>query len=135
MARLGYRASKRVNVSSRDGFTLIELMVAVMLFTGAMLIGGRTIVEFIHQVGVSEVRAQATEFALEEMERVRLLPYERITSIGSAPVPEAPDYMRAVDVAVVGADPSDVYAYRVITVTVEPPAGLDPVRISSAVAE
>lgn len=108
---------------------------AVVLFTVALLIGGRSIVEFVHQVGVSETRAQAIEFAMAEMERVRLLPYEQITAIPPAPVPDAPEYKRSVDIVVFGSDPSEVYAYRLVTVTVQPPGGLDPVRVSTAVAE
>jgi len=120
---------------SEGGLTLLEILVAIVLFTVAILIGGRSIVEFIHQVGVSEARSQATEFAMEEMERISLLSYEDITPASPAPVPEAPDYIRSVDVTVFGSDPSELYAYRLITVTVQPPAGLDPVKISTAVAE
>jgi Tfp pilus assembly protein PilV len=135
MARAGCLTSRSRHVSSTHGLSLLEILVAVVLFTVALLIGGRSIVSFVHQVGVSEARAQATEFAMAEMERVRLLPYERITSIPPAPVPEAPEYVRSVDVAVFRADPSDLYAYRLVTVTVQPPGGLDAVRISTAVAE
>ncbi|UCC48445.1 MAG: hypothetical protein JSV41_13450 [Gemmatimonadota bacterium] len=135
MVRVGCPTDGGSLLSGTDGLSLLEILVAVVLFTTALLIGGRSIVEFVHQVGVSEARAQATEFAVAEMERVRLLPYERITAIPPAPVPEAPGYVRSVDVAVFGADPSDVYAYRLVTVTVQPPGGLDPVRVSTAVAE
>ena len=86
-------------------------------------------------MGVSETRALATELAIEEMERVRLLPYEEIVAAEPAPVPESPDYIRSVSVAIVGESPEALYAYRLITVTVEPPAGLPAVSISTAVAE
>ncbi len=124
-----------MTIRGTDGLTLLEILVAVILFTTAMLIGASSIVDFVRQAGFSEVRAQAAEFALQEMERVKLKPYEGIVAIAPAPVPEAPEFIRAVDVAITGTDPADLYAYRIITVTVTPPAGIDPVRVSTAVAE
>ena len=119
----------------RKGFTLVELLIAVVLFATAMLIGGRSILEFVRQVSVSEVRELAAEFAMEELERVKLLPYEQINSVPATPVPEAPEYIRTVAVAVFGTDPAALYGYRLITVTVQPPAELEAVRLSTAVAE
>jgi hypothetical protein len=72
---------------------------------------------------------------LEELERVRLLPYEDIVAGGPASVPEAPEYTRSVNVTVIGSQPEELYAYRVITVTVEPPSGVAPVSVSTAIAE
>ena len=135
MARTGLPSNVRSTIRNSDGLTLLEILVAVVLFTVAMLIGGRSVVGFVHQVAVSEVSAQASQFAMEELERLRLLPYDEITSTAAAPVPEAPEYTRAVDVAVVGSNPSERYAYRMITVTVQPPADAEPVTVSSAVAE
>ncbi len=127
--------SDRSRILSADGLGLLEVLIAIVLFTVAMLMGGRFVVGFIHQVGVSEVRAQATEFAVEELERVRLLPYEDIAAIPPAPVPDEPAYTRKVDVAEVGAEnPTALYNYRTITVTVTPPGGLEPVSVSTAVA-
>jgi prepilin-type N-terminal cleavage/methylation domain-containing protein len=117
------------------GFTLVELLVAIVLFTTVLLIGGRTLVSAVHQVGVSETHAQATEFALQEMERVRLLPYDSIAPIAAAPVPAATGYIRSVDVRTVGINPGDLYGYRMITVTVDPPGGLELVQVSTVVAE
>ena len=135
MEATGYPNRRRRPVSSCDGFTVLEVLIALALFTVAMLFGGRAIVGFVHQVGLSEARAQATEFALEELERVRLLPYEDIVAVGPASVPAAPGYTRSVNVAVIGSQPEELYAYRVITVTVEPPSGVAPVSVSTAVAE
>jgi Tfp pilus assembly protein PilV len=122
-------------MNDRSGFSLLSVLVAIVLFAVAFLAAGRSIAQSVHQVGLSETYAQAREFAIEEMERIRLLPYEDIASLATAPIPEAPRYLRSVDVAIVGSDPEELYAYRLITVTVQPPAELPPVRISSAVAE
>ncbi len=122
-------------LSARDGISLVELMIAVMIFTVASLIGGRFVVQFIHQVGVSEARALATEFAVEELERVKLRPYEDIGPIAAGPIPADPSYRRGVAVTEVGEDdPTALYSYRMITVTVSPPGNLDPVRVSTAVS-
>ena len=118
-----------------DGMGVLEVLIAIILFSVATLMGGRFIVQFIHQVGVAETRAQATEFALEELEQVRLSPYDEILSIAAAPVPEDPNYTRQVDVVEVGAeDPTARYNYRMITVTVSPPGDLDAVRVTTAVS-
>ncbi len=123
------------SLRNTDGLTLLELLVAVVIFTVAMLLGSRLIVGYLHQVAVSEIRAQATEFAVEELERVRLQPYQEIASVPRAPVPESPDYNRSVDVATVGGgEKTAVYDYRVVTVTIEPPGGQEPVRVSTSVA-
>ncbi len=122
-------------LSARDGISLVELMMAVMIFTVASLIGGRFVVQFIHQVSVSEARALATEFALEELERVKLRPYEDIGPIATGPIPADPSYTRGVAVTEIGEnDPTALYSYRMITVTVSPPGNLDPVRVSTAVS-
>ncbi len=86
-------------------------------------------------MGVSEVHTQATQFALEELERVRLLPYDSISSSLPEPVPDAPEYTRWVDVVNIGGDLSSIYDYRVITVTVVPPAELAPVSVTTGVTE
>lgn len=135
MDRAGCRTSGRAVPAGTAGLTILEILVAVILFTVAVAVGGRYVVGYVHQVGVSEARAQATEFALEEMERVRLLPYADIASVAPAPVPEAPEFTRSVEVAAVGNDPSAIYAYRLITVRVEPPGQIEPVNVTTAVAE
>lgn len=113
----------------------MEVLIAIVLFAVAVGVAGRSVVAFVGQVAVSEVRAQALEFAVQELERVRLLPYEEIVPRAAQPVPEAPGFMRSVGVSVLGSDPNDLYAYRLITVTVVPPAGLEPVSVSTAVSE
>ena len=135
MERTGNTTSRPRALFGADGLTLLEVLVALVLFATAMLVGGRTIIGFVHQVGVSETRALANEYALQEMERVRLLPYDQVAAISPAPVPEAPDYNRSVNVKIVGESPEALYGYKLITVTVESPAAIDPVSVSTAIAE
>jgi prepilin-type N-terminal cleavage/methylation domain-containing protein len=135
MDRTGTTISRLRVLSGTDGLTLLEVLVALVLFATAMLVGGRTIVGFVHQVGVSEARALANEYALQEMERVRLLPYDEVAAITAAPVPEAPQFTRSVDVKIVGESAEALYGYKLITVIVESPAAIDPVSVSTAIAE
>ncbi len=121
-------------LSRRSGVTLIEVMVSIVIFAIAIMVTGRFIVQFIGQTGVSEAEAQATEFALEELERVKLLPYDEIVDRGPEAVPEAPGYTREVTVRSVGDSATSVYMYRMVTVTVDPPGELQPVKLTSAVA-
>ena len=125
----------RVRSLGVEGIGVLEVLVALILFSVAALMGGRFIVQFVHQVGVSEARAQATEFAVAELERVRLLPYEDVAATEAVPVPEEPGYTRSVEVSAIGDDdPTALYNYRTITVTVNPPGALDPVSVSTAVS-
>ncbi len=66
---------------------------------------------------------------------MRLLPYDSIRASPAEPVPDAPEYTRWVDVAHIGGDLSSIYDYRVITVTVAPPAELAQVSVTTAVTE
>lgn len=119
----------------RTGLTLLELLVAVVVFTLGVLIAGRFIVEFTHQIGVSEARAQATEFAIAQMERLKLMPYDAIAPVAPEPVPDAPKFTRRVEVREVGGGPTDVYTFRLVTVIVDPPSQVaPPVQVTTAVA-
>jgi type II secretory pathway pseudopilin PulG len=135
MERVGCPTERAARPVATAGTTLVELLIAVVIFAVAVAVAGRSIVGFVGQVAVSELRAQALEFAVQELERVRLLPYEEIVARAAQPVPEAPGFTRSVAVSVTGLDPSDLYAYRLITVTVVPPAGAGPVSVSTAVSE
>lgn len=121
-------------MQDRSGLTLIELMVATVLVGTAVLLAGRFIVEVVAQIGISETHAQATEYAMEETERIRLLPYDSIQAVARAPIPGAPEFYREVEVRDVGGGSTDIYQYRVVTVTVEPPGGKTPVRVTTAVS-
>lgn len=122
-------------VSGSEGLTLIELLVAVVMISVVMLMGARFIVQQVQQVGVSEAQAQSYEYAMEELERTKLLPFDSIQAKSPAPVPEAPRYTRWTDVEDVGGGATDLYHYRVVTVTVEPPSdAVPPVEVTTAVA-
>lgn len=122
-------------VSGNEGLTLIELLVAVVMISVVMLMGARFIVQQVQQVSVSEAQAQAYEYAMEELERLKLLPFDSIQAKSTAPVPEAPQYRRSVAVQDIGGGMTDVYYYRVVTVTVNTPSdAVPPVEVSTAVA-
>ncbi len=119
----------------RDGLTLVELLVSIIIFAVAINVAGRFIIQFAAQVGTSEAQAQAVEFALEELERMKLLPADSIVAKPAAPVPEDAQFMRSVDVRLVGGGPVDVWAYQIITVRVAPPEGIGAVELSTAIAQ
>lgn len=126
---------RRTNLSETKGLTLIELLVAIVLISVVMLMGARFIVQQVQQVGVSEAQNQAYEYAMEELERMKLLPFDSIQAKSAAPVPAAPRYTRSVDIQDVGGGATDLYYYRVVTVTVEPPSeAVPPVEVTTAVA-
>lgn len=122
------------SLRGQGGFTLIELLVAVVLITVAMLLGGRFTVQQLQQVSVSEAQSQARGYAIEKLERLKLLPIDSITAQSPQPVPEAPRYLRSVQVMDVGGGNTDLYSYRLVTVQVQPPSqSVPPVEVSTAV--
>ncbi len=58
-------------MSDRRGFTLIEVMVALVILTVVALSLGRFVGNFSHAVGTSTVRTVATTVATEQLELVR----------------------------------------------------------------
>lgn len=126
--------SSRFLVASKRGLTLVELMVAVIMVAVIMLLAGRFVVGLIQQVSVSESHTQANEFALEELERIRVLDPDSIKQVPVQPLPYAPAFRRSVIVSDVGGGITDLYHYRIVTVTVEPPPGLEPVSVSTVIA-
>lgn len=121
-------------IRDTSGLTLIELMVATVLIAIAVLLAGRFIVDVVGQIGLSETQAQATEYALQETERLRLLPYDSVQAESREEVPGASGFFREVAVRDVGGGLTDLYEYRVVTVTVESPGVGKPVRVTTAVA-
>lgn len=108
---------------------------SIIIFAVAIHVAGRFIIQFAGQVGTSEAQAQAVEFALEELERIKLLPADSIVAKPASPVPEDAQFLRSVDVRMVGGGSVDLWAYRVITVKVAPPEGIEPVELSTAIAQ
>lgn len=67
------------------GFTLIETLVGVGVFTILLLAVSSIVFQILENIGSSRVRQTATLLAQEKMEVIRNLPYDDIGTIGGIP--------------------------------------------------
>ncbi len=106
----------------RAGFTLVEVMVAMMI-TAVVTVGmGVFMAQFARTVGTANVRATANELVADRLEEVKgATRYSTIDSVYAGTETAIPGYAgfeRRTLVTRVGGLPSDLYDYRVVTVIV-----------------
>lgn len=106
----------------RAGFTLIEVMIAMMITAVVTLGMGAFMVQFIGAVSTANVRATANELVADRLEQVKgATRYSAIDSIYAgteAAIPGFSGFERTTLVNRVGGLPPDLYDYRVVTVIV-----------------
>ena len=107
---------------SRAGFTLVEVMVAMMI-TAVVTVGmGAFMAGFVRAVGTANVRATANELVADRLEEVKgATRYSTIDSIYAGTetaIPGHTGFERRTLVRRVGGLPPDLYDYRVVTVIV-----------------
>lgn len=107
---------------SRAGFTLVEVMIALMI-TAVVTVGmGAFMAQFVRAVGTADVRATANELVADRLEEVKgATRYSTIDSIyvgTETAIPGYGGFERRTLVRRVGGLPPDLYDYRVVTVIV-----------------
>lgn len=117
-----------------EGFSLIEVLISLTILSMALMSLASFTVSFVHMSGTSYARSRARALAVEMLEEIRREPFEQIQSIGATEVPGTEGYLREVVVREVGG-PTGVRHFKIVSVEVEPPGGLPPVKLSSAVSE
>jgi type IV pilus modification protein PilV len=119
---------------NRRGFTLIEIMIALVILAVAILGMATAIARFIHVVSLANSRAAATQLAQQRIEQVLMDPnYAAIdTAYGKTETsfPGMAGYVRMTTVEWV----NDSLDYKRVTVRVIPPTGVDTVKRSVLVA-
>ena len=123
---------------NRRGFSLIEVIIALVILAIISLSLGRFVGSFLHTVGVSSVKTVATAAAQEQIELVRATP--AYTSLVAAfnnntvtGFPGYPNMTRLTRVTrTTGATPRR--DYTTITVTVTEPSMTTPVNVTAVVA-
>lgn len=112
--------------SGRDGFALIEAMIALTILATAVLSAGRYFTQLSRGVSDERTRAQALHLVGERFEQVKTAPtYGKIDSLyvgTETNIPGYAGYSRQTQVMRIGGTPSDTVDYKIITVTVTTPA-------------
>lgn len=122
----------------RRGFTLIEIMIAIVILTIVSVSLGKFVATFLHTVGTSTAKTVATEVAQEQLAIIRADPtyttlvttYNGITTTGFPGYPSMSRTTRVVRTT--GNSPRRDYTTATVTVS-EPTMGL-PVAVTIVVA-
>jgi len=126
---------------NRRGFTLVEVMIALIILTIVSLSLGRFVASFSHAVGTSTIRTIAIDVATEQMELVRGAANQSsyttlVASFNGNSVTGFPSYPRITRTTAVvrttGNNPRRDYTTITVTVT-EPTLGA-PVNLTAVVA-
>lgn len=125
-------------MKTRQGMTLVEVMIALVMLTTVMLGMGAFMAQYGHAVGTSSAKASARELVAERIEYVKgatQYPSIEATYGGvETSIPGYPGFTRRTLVMRVGGQPGDRFDHKVITVIVDGP-GLDkPVKKTSVIA-
>lgn len=106
---------------AREGFTLIEVMIALVILTGALLSMGAFMTKFAHSTTTSTAASFASDLAVARIETIKGSgDYAALEDDyeGTSTSPDHPGYSIATDVARVKNSLDD---YTAITVTVTAP--------------
>ncbi|MGE0352775.1 MAG: prepilin-type N-terminal cleavage/methylation domain-containing protein [Gemmatimonadales bacterium] len=122
----------------RRGFTIIEVMIAIVILGIVAASLGRFVGGFLHAVGTSTTRTVATSVAQEQIERIELDPsytglvatYNNVTTTG---FPDYPNMTRTTRVTrTTGNNPRR--DYTTVTVQVTEPTLNRPINLTVVVA-
>lgn len=106
----------------RDGFTLIEVMIALVILTGALLSMGAFMTSFAHSTTTGTAASLASDLAVARLETVKGSgDYAALEDDyeGATTSPDHPGYTITTEVARVKNETDD---YTAVTVTVTAPA-------------
>ena len=118
----------------RAGMTLIEIMVAMGILTGALLGMGRFITGFTHSAADGAMNSTASDLVLDRLEMIKASsPYSTIPTYATteSTIPGFPKYVRVTQVLRTNSAQAD---YTTVTVTVSHPALHVPVKKSTVIS-
>jgi prepilin-type N-terminal cleavage/methylation domain-containing protein len=94
-------------VAGEDGFTLVELLVAVFLFGVVLVALTGTFIAAVGSVGDQRLRTAATRVATDRLETLRDLPFEALDAEAGPTTATTPDGRTfTVDTTVTAIDPA-----------------------------
>lgn len=127
-----------LKTGTRDGMTLIEVMIAVTILATAMLGLGIFMARFARTVANSDVRNTANELAAMRLEQIKTVPRYAAIDTGYPGTEQlaAPytGYSRTTAVSHTGGTAPALYDYRTVTVTVTNPRLTAPVKRTTIIA-
>ena len=117
--------SQAIVGSNRSGMTLIEVIVAMVLLTGAMLSMGAFIARYANVSGTVQRRIEANELVADRLEEVKgAIKYSVIDSVFAkteASITGHPGLTRQTIVTHTGGAAPSLYDYKTVTVIVNGP--------------
>jgi prepilin-type N-terminal cleavage/methylation domain-containing protein len=122
----------------RRGFTLIEIMVAMVVLAAVLLGAGRFTARFLHTTAISQAMTVASDVASERMEMITTDPsYTTLGARWSGTTTGFPGYpamtMTTTAQRITGNNPRR--DYTIVTVQVTEPTLPAPVRLTSIVGQ
>lgn len=115
----------------RGGFTLIEVMMAIVILVGVVLGMASVTGRMLHTIATSDRSAAAVELAADRLEEVRLDPdYEGLEDEyeeTESSFPSLPGFTRTTDISHTGGAGESGPDYKRVTVKVDGPGLLKPI--------
>ena len=132
-------AQSQPNVNSnRSGMTLIEVIVSIMLLSGALLSMGAFIARYANVSGAVSRRIEANELVADRLEEVKgALKYAAIDSIyekTEPSIPAHPGLTRQTIVTRTGGAAPSLYDYKTVTVIVNGPGLKTPSKKTTVIS-
>lgn len=124
--------------SERRGMTLIEVILAISLLTGALLSMGAFVASFATVTGNAAVRGEANELVADRLEEVKgALKYATLESNyakSEAAIANHPGFARQTIITHTGGNPQAVYDYKTVTVIVTNPVLKKPAKKTTVIS-
>lgn len=123
----------------RNGMTLIEVMLSVVILSGALLGMGAFTTNFARSVKAAELRSVADQLAIDRLEQVKASGrYARIDTLFAGKIETNAQghagFTRKTNVRHVGGSAGALYDYRIVTVEVTTAALVKPVRKTTIIS-
>lgn len=122
----------------RAGMTIIEVIVAMVLLTGALLSMGAFIARYAKAAGTMALRSEANELVADRLESVKgAVRYSTLESVYSgteSSIPNHSGFARQTIITHTGGLPPSLYDYKTVTVIVTAPALSKPAKKSTVVS-
>jgi prepilin-type N-terminal cleavage/methylation domain-containing protein len=141
-ARRRTGAARHARVAAdRAGMTLIEVIIAIVILSGALLSMGGFVTKFANTVNMSDIRSIASDLAADRIETVKAATsYASIDSLyakteAAGTVVGYPKFTRRTIVQRVGGGPTDLVDYKIITVIVSTPPLKVPVKKTTIISD
>lgn len=130
--------SAKAGTSSRVGMTLIEVIVAMVLLTGALLSMSAFVARYANVTGSVARRSEANELVADRLEEVKgALKYSAIDSLYAkteATITGHPGLTRQTLVTRTGGAAPSLYDYKTVTVIVNGPGLKTPSKKSTVIS-